>query len=73
VAKLTEILVEAGIPKGVFQYVPGPGSKVGAYLVKHPDVHLIAFTGSQEVVAASADAAILQPGQKHLKRVIDGR
>jgi len=35
-AKLTEILVEAGIPKGVFQYVPGPGSKVGAYLVKHP-------------------------------------
>jgi len=70
-AKLTEILVEAGIPKGVFQYVPGPGSKVGAYLVKHPDVHLIAFTGSQEVgCRIYADAAILQPGQKHLKRVI---
>ena len=70
-AKLTEILVEAGIPKGVFQYVPGRGSKVGAYLVKHPDVHLIAFTGSQEVgCRIYADAAILQPGQKHLKRVI---
>jgi RHH-type proline utilization regulon transcriptional repressor/proline dehydrogenase/delta 1-pyrroline-5-carboxylate dehydrogenase len=70
-AKLTEILVEAGCPAGVFQYVPGVGSKVGAYLVKHPDVHLIAFTGSQEVgCRIYADAASLQPGQKHLKRVI---
>ena len=70
-AKLTEILVEAGIPKGVFQYVPGNGSKVGAYLVNHPDVHLIAFTGSQEVgCRIYADAAVLKPGQKHLKRVI---
>ncbi|NES96209.1 MAG: L-glutamate gamma-semialdehyde dehydrogenase, partial [Desertifilum sp. SIO1I2] len=70
-AKIAEILVEAGIPKGVFQYVPGRGSTVGNFLVKHPDVHLIAFTGSQEVGAQIyADAAILQPGQKHLKRVI---
>lgn len=70
-AKLTEILVEAGIPKGVFQYVPGKGSEVGAYLVNHPDTHLIAFTGSQEVgCRIYADAAILKPGQKHLKRVI---
>lgn len=70
-AKFTEILVEAGIPKGVFQYVPGKGSTVGAYLVNHPDTHLIAFTGSQEVgCRIYADAAIVQPGQKHLKRVI---
>jgi RHH-type proline utilization regulon transcriptional repressor/proline dehydrogenase/delta 1-pyrroline-5-carboxylate dehydrogenase len=70
-AKLTEILLEAGIPKGVFQFVPGKGSQVGAYMVKHPDVHLIAFTGSREVgCRIYADAAILQPGQKHLKRVI---
>jgi RHH-type transcriptional regulator, proline utilization regulon repressor / proline dehydrogenase / delta 1-pyrroline-5-carboxylate dehydrogenase len=70
-AKIAEILVEAGIPKGVFQYVPGKGSQVGAYMVKHPDVHLIAFTGSREVgCRIYADAAILQPGQKHLKRVI---
>ena len=70
-AKLTEILVEAGCPAGVFQYVPGRGSKVGAYMVKHPDVHLIAFTGSQEVgCRIYAEAAILQPRQKHLKRVI---
>ena len=70
-AKLAEILVEAGCPAGVFQYVPGRGSKVGAYLVNHPDTHLIAFTGSQEVgCRIYADAAILRPGQKHLKRVI---
>ncbi|MDX2098486.1 MAG: L-glutamate gamma-semialdehyde dehydrogenase, partial [Leptolyngbyaceae cyanobacterium bins.59] len=70
-SKLAEILVEAGIPKGVFQHVPGHGSVVGAYLVRHPDVHMITFTGSQEVgCRIYADAAILQPGQKHLKRVV---
>ncbi len=70
-AKLTEILVDAGIPKGVFQYVPGKGSKVGAYFVNHPDTHLIAFTGSQEVgCRIYVEAAKVQPGQRHLKRVI---
>ena len=70
-SKLTEILIEAGIPKGVFQYVPGKGSQVGAYLVNHPDTHVIAFTGSQEVgCRIYAEAAILKPGQKHLKKVI---
>jgi RHH-type proline utilization regulon transcriptional repressor/proline dehydrogenase/delta 1-pyrroline-5-carboxylate dehydrogenase len=70
-AKIAEILVQAGIPKGVFQFVPGKGSQVGAYMVKHKDVHLIAFTGSREVgCRIYADAALLQPGQKHLKRVI---
>lgn len=70
-AKFTEILIEAGIPKGVFQYVPGKGSQVGAYLVNHPDTHVIAFTGSQEVgCRIYAEAAILKPGQKHVKKVI---
>jgi RHH-type proline utilization regulon transcriptional repressor/proline dehydrogenase/delta 1-pyrroline-5-carboxylate dehydrogenase len=70
-AKIAEILVEAGIPPGVFQFVPGKGSTVGNHLVAHPDVHLIAFTGSQEVGChIYAEAAKLQPGQKHLKRVI---
>ncbi|HEY9805118.1 MAG TPA: aldehyde dehydrogenase family protein, partial [Candidatus Obscuribacterales bacterium] len=71
IAKLTEILVEAGIPRGVFQYVPAKGSTVGSYMVKHPDVHMITFTGSQEVgCRIYADAATVQPGQKHLKRVV---
>ncbi|MCS6941406.1 MAG: L-glutamate gamma-semialdehyde dehydrogenase [Geminocystis sp.] len=70
-AKIAEILVEAGIPRGVFQFIPGRGSQVGEYLVKHPDVHIIAFTGSREVgCQIYAQAAIVQPKQKHLKRVI---
>lgn len=70
-AKVVEILVEAGVPKGVVQYVPGRGSTVGAHLVKHKDIAMIAFTGSREVgCQIYADAAVLQPGQKHLKRVI---
>ena len=70
-AKIAEILLEAGIPKGVFQFVPGKGSTVGAHMVKHPDVHMITFTGSQEVgCRIYREAAELQPGQKHLKRVI---
>ena len=70
-AKITEILVEAGIPKGVFQYLPGKGSEIGTYLVEHKDTHVIAFTGSREVgCRIYAEAAKLKPGQKHLKRVI---
>jgi RHH-type transcriptional regulator, proline utilization regulon repressor / proline dehydrogenase / delta 1-pyrroline-5-carboxylate dehydrogenase len=70
-AKFTEILIAAGFPQGVFQYVPGKGSQVGAYLVNHPETHVIAFTGSQEVgCRIYAEAATLKPGQKHMKRVI---
>ncbi|MEB3292318.1 MAG: proline dehydrogenase family protein, partial [Synechococcales bacterium] len=71
-AKLAEILVEAGIPKGVFQFIPGRGSTVGNHLVKHPEVHMIVFTGSQEVgCQIYVEAALLRPGQKHLKRVVE--
>ena len=70
-AKITEILVDAGIPKGVFQFLPGRGSTVGSHLVQHPDVHMITFTGSQDVgCQIYAEAAVLRPGQKHLKRVV---
>lgn len=70
-SKLSEILIEAGIPAGVFQCIPGSGSTVGSHLVKHPDVHMIVFTGSQEVgCQIYAEASILQPGQRHLKRVV---
>jgi len=70
-AKLAEILIEAGLPPGVFQYVPGKGSTVGDFMVKHRDINTIVFTGSQEVGChIFQEAAILRPGQKHLKRVI---
>jgi acyl-CoA reductase-like NAD-dependent aldehyde dehydrogenase len=37
------------LPPGVVNFVTGPGSKVGEYLVTHPDVRMIAFTGSTQV------------------------
>ncbi len=70
-AKLAEVLIEAGFPRGVFQFVPGDGPTVGAHMVKHRDTHMIVFTGSQAVgCQIYADAAVLQPGQRHLKRVV---
>lgn len=44
-----EIIEEAGIPEGVFNFVTGKGSTVGDYLAGHEDVAVISFTGSTEV------------------------
>jgi acyl-CoA reductase-like NAD-dependent aldehyde dehydrogenase len=46
---LGELALEAGIPEGVVNVVPGPGRVVGQRLIEHPDVAKIAFTGSTEV------------------------
>lgn len=68
-AKLFEILEEAGIPAGVVNFLPGEGSKVGAYLVQHPRTRFINFTGSLEVgLKINESAARLSPGQIWLKR-----
>ncbi|WP_124728218.1 L-glutamate gamma-semialdehyde dehydrogenase [Staphylospora marina] len=69
--KFMEILMEAGLPAGVVNYVPGPGREVGEYLVKHPKTRFISFTGSKEVgLRINELAAKPQPGQKWLKRVV---
>jgi acyl-CoA reductase-like NAD-dependent aldehyde dehydrogenase len=47
--RLAELALEAGIPEGVLNVVPGKGSVVGERLVEHPDVAKIGFTGSTEV------------------------
>ncbi|MCL8382925.1 MULTISPECIES: aldehyde dehydrogenase family protein [Xanthobacter] len=44
--RLAEIMVEAGLPAGVVNVVPGSGPGAGAALAVHPDVDKIAFTGS---------------------------
>jgi RHH-type proline utilization regulon transcriptional repressor/proline dehydrogenase/delta 1-pyrroline-5-carboxylate dehydrogenase len=46
---LLEVLRDAGLPDGVFNYTAGSGAIIGDYLVDHPQVSLIAFTGSMEV------------------------
>jgi RHH-type proline utilization regulon transcriptional repressor/proline dehydrogenase/delta 1-pyrroline-5-carboxylate dehydrogenase len=70
-AKLMEVFQEAGLPTGVVSYLPGVGEEVGPVLVNHPDVALIAFTGSRGVgLSINREAAALAPGQDHIKRVI---
>ena len=49
VLRLAELALEAGIPEGVLNVVPGKGSVVGQRLIEHPDVAKIGFTGSTEV------------------------
>lgn len=44
-----EIFRRAGLPQGVLNFLPGPGGEIGDYLVTHPDVAFITFTGSKEV------------------------
>jgi aldehyde dehydrogenase (NAD+) len=48
-ALLAEVLHEAGLPKGVFNLVTGPGGAVGNTLVDHPDVQAVSFTGSNQI------------------------
>ncbi|WP_216831817.1 L-glutamate gamma-semialdehyde dehydrogenase [Alkalihalobacterium elongatum] len=70
-AKFVEVLEEAGLPKGVVNFIPGSGAEVGDYLVDHPKTALITFTGSREVGTRLYErAAVVHPGQNHLKRVI---
>ncbi|MEW8970221.1 aldehyde dehydrogenase family protein [Mesobacillus jeotgali] len=46
---LGEICIEAGVPEGVVNVIPGSGSVVGNYLVEHEKVDKVAFTGSTPI------------------------
>src|SRR6476661_4024235 len=70
-ALLMEIYEEAGVPPGVLNFLNGKGSVIGAHMVDHKDVDLVAFTGSREVgLRIWESAGITRPGQRELKRVI---
>jgi 1-pyrroline-5-carboxylate dehydrogenase len=69
--KFFEVLQEAGMPDGVVNFCPGSGSSFGSGLVEHPQMRLIAFTGSKEVgLDIHQRAAVTRPGQKWIKRDI---
>ena len=69
--QLVEIFREAGLPSGVFNYVPGRSSVMGDFLVDHPDISLIAFTGSVDVgLRINERAAKVHPGQLNVKKII---
>lgn len=70
-AKFMELLGEIGLPPGVVNYLPGSGGAIGDYLVSHPQVRFVNFTGSRAVgVRINKLAAEVAPGQKWLKRVV---
>jgi RHH-type transcriptional regulator, proline utilization regulon repressor / proline dehydrogenase / delta 1-pyrroline-5-carboxylate dehydrogenase len=70
-AMLMEIYEEAGVPPGVLNFLNGKGSVIGAHMVDHKDVDLIAFTGSREVgLWIWKSAGETREGQRELKRVI---
>ena len=62
--RLAELALEAGLPEGLFQVLPGHGPVTGDALVTHPGVAKIVFTGSTAV-----GKQILAKGSAQLKRV----
>jgi RHH-type transcriptional regulator, proline utilization regulon repressor / proline dehydrogenase / delta 1-pyrroline-5-carboxylate dehydrogenase len=70
-ARFMALLQEAGLPEGVANLVFGTGEAVGSLLVAHPDVDLIAFTGSREVgTSIWQTASVTLYDQRNLKKVI---
>jgi gamma-glutamyl-gamma-aminobutyraldehyde dehydrogenase len=63
--RLGELAVEAGLPPGVLNVVPGFGEEAGKPLALHPDVDMISFTGSTEV----GKLMMRYAGESNLKRV----
>jgi acyl-CoA reductase-like NAD-dependent aldehyde dehydrogenase len=63
--RLAELALDAGLPEGVFNVVPGYGHEAGEALALHPQVDAIGFTGSTRVGRRMLDYA----GRSNLKRV----
>jgi acyl-CoA reductase-like NAD-dependent aldehyde dehydrogenase len=63
--RLGQLALEAGVPPGVFNVVPGFGSTAGAALASHLDVDAIAFTGS----TATGRSVMRAAAESNLKRV----
>ena len=61
--RFVELFAEAGFPPGVVNVVTGFGAEVGARLVDHPEVAMVAFTGGSE-----SGARVYQAAAKGLKR-----
>jgi alpha-ketoglutaric semialdehyde dehydrogenase len=75
---LTQILIEAGIPAGVFNLVMGPGRVVGSHFASSTAIDAISFTGSTQVGASIADQAVrtgkklqLEMGGKNALVILD--
>src|SRR5579863_5167417 len=65
--ELGRIALDAGVPPGVFNVVPGAGSKIGDALVTHPLVRMVSFTGGTEVGRRISELA----GRKIIPAVLE--
>lgn len=61
---LGELALEAGVPEGVLNVLPGPGAEIGEYMSAHPLIDKIAFTGE-----TATGAAILKASADTIKKV----
>src|SRR5699024_4966543 len=66
-AKVIECLVDAGLPKGVINYVTGRGSVVGERIITHPDIKGISFTGSNKIGQRVAEGAVARGAKYQLE------
>lgn len=64
--RMAELAAEAGVPAGVFNVVPGFGPTAGQAIGRHPDVDMVAFTGSTEV----GRLFLKYSAESNLKRII---
>ena len=70
-ARFMDLARRAGLPPGVLNLLTGHGEEVGEFLVNHPKIDFIAFTGSKEVGLKIWEAGgRTRPGQMQLKRVV---
>jgi acyl-CoA reductase-like NAD-dependent aldehyde dehydrogenase len=65
--ELGRIALDAGVPPGVLNVVPGLGSKIGDALVTHPLVRMVSFTGGTEVGRRISELA----GKKIIRTVLE--
>jgi 4-guanidinobutyraldehyde dehydrogenase/NAD-dependent aldehyde dehydrogenase len=63
--RIAQLALDAGIPKGVFNVLPGYGHTVGKALALHMDVDVLAFTGSTAV----GKQLLVYSGESNMKRV----
>ncbi|HTZ40933.1 MAG TPA: proline dehydrogenase family protein, partial [Syntrophales bacterium] len=68
---LVDAFRAAGLPPGVFNFIPGRTEVIAEHLINHPLITTIAFTGSTQTgLRIIENAAIVRPGQPAVKRVI---
>ena len=77
--RLAELAMEAGLPPGVLNVVPGGGPEAGEPIGRHPDVDVVSFTGSTETgkrflsysAESNAKEVVLEMGGKNPAIVMD--